>query len=96
MDDYDLFCLYRSERAAGHDDQKLHHYWTQGEGKAKWVGSPKPWTTLVAHLTKYVGPGPAKRMAAQWFHEVFGFWPGADLNRVTHGKPPRGKVVGPG
>lgn len=96
MSDYDLFLRGVSGPVPGHDDQKLHHYWTQGEGKAKWVASPKPWTTLVGHLTKFVGLSRAKRMAAQWFHEVFGFWPGADLNRVTHGKPPRGKVVGPG
>jgi hypothetical protein len=38
----------------------------------------------------------AKRTAAQWFHERFGFWPGSDKNRVMHGKPPRGKKVGPG
>jgi hypothetical protein len=24
------------------------------------------------------------------------YWPGADLNRVAHGQPPRGQVVGPG
>jgi hypothetical protein len=45
---------------------------------------------------KYLPPDEAKRTAAQWFHEVFGFWPGSDLNRVTHGHPPRGKRVGPG
>lgn len=78
----------------GHDE--LHHYWTRGKGLAKWAKSAKPWTTLKRHLEKYVGPERAKRMAAQWFHEVFGFWPGSDLNRVTHGKPPRGKRVGPG
>jgi hypothetical protein len=94
--DYDLFLLYRAERAAGHDDQKLHHYWTQGEGKAKWAGSPQPWTTLVAHLTKHVGLAKAKVYASRWFYEVFGFYAGSDKNRVIHGKPPRGKVVGPG
>jgi uncharacterized protein YndB with AHSA1/START domain len=94
VSDYGLFLRSRAEHR--HDDQKLHHYWTQGEGKAKWVASPKPWTTLVAHLTKHVGPERAKVYASRWFHEVFGFYAGADLNRVTHGKPPRGKVVGPG
>lgn len=78
----------------GHDE--LHHYWVAGPGLAKWRGSPKPWTTLVAHLTKYVGPERAKVYASRWFHEVFGFYAGSDLNRVTHGHPPRGKVVGPG
>jgi hypothetical protein len=78
----------------GHDE--LHHYWTRGKGLAKWVGSPKPWTTLVAHLTKFVGPEKAKAYASRWFIEVFHFAAGSDLNRVTHGHPPRGHVVGPG
>lgn len=74
----------------GHD--QLHHYWTRGRGLAKW----KTWTELKNHLTKYVGPERAKRMAAKWFRDRYGFWPGADVNRVVHGKPPRGHVVGPG
>lgn len=78
----------------GHDE--LHHYWTKGEGLAKWVDSPTPWTTLVAHLTKHVGPLKAKTFASRWFIEVFGFAAGSDLNRVTHGHPPRGHLVGPG
>jgi hypothetical protein len=77
--------------------QQLHDYWTKNpEGLAKWASKPDPWTELYHHLLKYLDPELAKRTAAQWFHDVFGFWPGADLNRVTHGKPPRGKVVGPG
>jgi hypothetical protein len=87
-------------RALGHDvtpgHDELHHYWTRGEGLAKWAESPKPWTTLVAHLTKYVGPEKAKIFASRWFIEVFHFAAGSDLNRVTHGKPPRGHRVGPG
>jgi hypothetical protein len=38
----------------------------------------------------------AKRTAAEWFHIRYGYWPGSDVNKVAHGKPPRGKVVGPG
>lgn len=87
-------------RALGHDvtpgHDELHHYWTRGPGLAKWAESPKPWTTLVAHLTKYVGPEKAKIYASRWFIEVFHFAAGSDLNRVTHGKPPRGHRVGPG
>jgi hypothetical protein len=87
-------------RALGHDvtpgHDELHHYWTVGPGLAKWAESPKPWTTLVAHLTKYVGPEKAKIYASRWFIEVFHFAAGSDLNRVTHGKPPRGHRVGPG
>lgn len=88
------------QAAAGHDvtpgHDELHHYWTRGEGLAKWVDSPKPWTTLVAHLTKYVGPEKAKVYASRWFIEVFGYASGSDKNRVAHGHPPRGHVVGPG
>jgi len=87
--------------AAGRDvtpgHEQLHHYWTRDpEGLAKWADSPTPWTTLVAHLTPHVGPERAKRFASKWFQEVFGFAAGSDLNRVTHGKPPRGHLVGPG
>jgi hypothetical protein len=88
-------------RAAGHDThpgdpEQLHRYWVAGPGLAKWRASPQPWTTLYHHLLKWLPDGEAKRTAAKWFHEVMGFWPGADLNRVTHGKPPRGHKVGPG
>ena len=76
--------------------ERLKRYWLTGPGAAKWQGSDHPWTDLYHHLLKYMEPEMAKRTAAQWFHEHFGFWPGSDLNRVTHGKPPKGKVVGPG
>jgi hypothetical protein len=87
-------------RALGHDvtpgHDELHHYWTVGAGRAKWVHSPKPWTTLVALLTRHVGPEKAKIYASRWFIEVKGYAAGSDLNRVTHGQPPRGHRVGPG
>lgn len=90
----------RKTEAAGHDvtpgHDELHHYWTKGEGLAKWAESPKPWTTLVAHLTKYVGPEKAKIYASRWFIEHFHFAAGSDKNRVAHGHPPRGHLVGPG
>jgi hypothetical protein len=38
----------------------------------------------------------AKKWASKWFYEVMGFYAGSDLNRVSHGRKPRGKVVGPG
>jgi hypothetical protein len=77
--------------------ERLHHYWTKTpEGLAKWADKPDPWTSLFHELAKHLNPELAKRVAAKWFFEVFGFWPGSDLNRVTHGHPPRGKVVGPG
>lgn len=89
------------EAAAGHDTtvghDQLHHYWTKDpEGRAKWVDSPRPWTTLVAHLTPKVGPLKAKIFASRWFIEVFGYAAGSDKNRVAHGKKPRGHKVGPG
>lgn len=75
-----------------HGAERLKRYWLLGEGRAKW----NTFTELLHHLVKYMEPELAKRTAAQWFHERYGFWPGADLNRVKHGKPPRGQVVGPG
>lgn len=75
---------------------QLHEYWTKGEGLAKWADSPHPWTSLYHHLLKYMNAEKAKRTASQWFFDVFHFWPGSDLNRVTHGKPPRGHKIGPG
>lgn len=67
--------------AAGADvtpsnDDQLREYWTKGEGLAKWANSPHPWTTLVRRLTKHVGRERAERIASQWFHLVFGLWPG--------------------
>lgn len=86
--------------AAGHDvtpgHDELHHYWTRGPGLAKWAESPHPWTTLRDHLLKYMSEGEATRAASRWYIEVFHFASGSDLARVTHGKPPRGHVVGPG
>lgn len=83
-------------RALGHDThpggEQLKHYWLYGEGAGKW----STWTELEHHLVKHMNPEMAKRVAAQWFHDRYGFWPGADKNRVVHGKPPRGHVVGPG
>lgn len=79
------------------NNDQLKHYWTRDpRGLAKWAKSDHPWTALYHHLVKFLGPERAKRVASEWFHDVFGFWPGSDLNRVTHGKPPRGKVIGPG
>jgi hypothetical protein len=89
------------QRALGHDvtpgHEQFRHYWTETpEGLAKWADKPKPWTALFHHLTKHIPVEMAKRVAAQWFHRVFHFWPGSDMNRVTHGHPPRGHLVGPG
>lgn len=97
---YDAMRHNELARAAGADitpgHDQLHHYWTVGKGKAKWVESPTPWRTLVAHLTKYVGLLKAKVFASRWYIEVFGYSAGSDKARVAHGKPPRGHRVGPG
>lgn len=75
--------------ATGHagSAEQLHHYWTRGEGLAKWADHPHPWTALYHHLLKYLPEGEAKRTAANWFHDVKGYWPGDQK-----GKNP----VGPG
>lgn len=90
-------------RAAGHDitpaHDQLHHYWTKGEGLARWAKSPTPWRTLLANLQEEVKDKPLevlKKWTSRWFIEVFGYAAGSDKNRVAHGKPPRGKRVGPG
>ena len=76
---------------------RLHAYWTKDpRGLAKWAGTEDPWTELYHHLLKFLNPEEAKRTASRWFHDTFGFWSGSDMNRVVHGKPPRGKVIGPG
>lgn len=55
----------------------LKHYWTRDpRGLAKWAIKPHPWTSLYRQLRKHVGSARAKRMASQWFKDVFGIWPG--------------------
>jgi 2'-5' RNA ligase len=95
---YTLSFAFASGLAHPGNAQQLHDYWTKNpKGLAKWAEKSKPWTALYHHLLKYIkDEREAKATAAKWFHDVFHFWPGADLNRVTHGKPPRGKLVGPG
>lgn len=86
-------------RAVPHpgNGEAFHRYWTKGPGLAKWAESPKPWTTLHALLAEYIkDKNELDRTTSAWFQDVFGFSAGSDLNRVTHGKPPRGKKIGPG
>lgn len=82
-------------RVAGHDihpgGEQLKHYWLYGEGAAKWSTYTELHNHLIAHKVPH-----ADAVAASWFHQRYGFWPGADLNRLKHGKPPRGHKVGPG
>jgi len=87
-------------RALGEDThpggEQLHHYWTRGEGLARWRTSPHPWTTLYTLLLEHMKPAMAKRAASKWFIEVFGYAAGSDRHRVESGKPPRGNRIGPG
>lgn len=67
------------ERADVHpgDPGQLKKYWVHGKGRAKWINSPHPYTALYHHLLKYLHkPDYAKRVAAQWFHDALGIWPG--------------------
>lgn len=76
---------------------KLFKYWTTGEGgiaKIRW-NTPGDYTRCVLELSKYDGEQ-AKGQCAKMHKLMTGNWPGSDLNRVTSGKPPRGKVIGPG
>jgi 2'-5' RNA ligase len=64
--------------AVGND---LKDYWLHGAGLAKWAASAHPWTALYRHLRKHVGAPRAKRIASQWFHDHFGYWPGDRRHR---------------
>lgn len=68
-----------SVRSAGGgvDDDQLKRYWLVGKGAARW----KTWTELYHHLKKHMPNEKAKRIAAAWFHERYGFWPGSHLNK---------------
>lgn len=95
---YGLFlCRYGEERKRA-GSEELHRYWTRDpKGLAKWAKSDRPWTTLREHLARFIhDPNELDRTTSEWFKDVFGFSAGSDKNRVLHGKPPRGKVVGPG
>lgn len=70
----DLRDARRATEAA--DRNQLKDYWLHGEGAAKWVASPHPWTALYRHLKDHMPDEMAKRVAAEWFHDRFGIWPG--------------------
>lgn len=86
-------------RALGHDTpghDEFETYWTRGEGLARWLGRPHEWTTLRNLLRKHPAIHDPEGLATKYFHKVKGFYPGSDLHRVEHGKPPRGERIGPG
>jgi peptidoglycan hydrolase-like protein with peptidoglycan-binding domain len=85
--------------AAGHDvtpgHDRLHHWWVYGPGRGRW----STWTELLANLVEEVHDKPLetlKKWASRWFFERHHYYAGSDLNRVKHGKPPRGDRIGPG
>lgn len=64
------------EARQGRGGDQLKSYWTKGEGLKKWATQPHPWTALRDHLVKYMSPERADQTASQWYHLVFGIWPG--------------------
>lgn len=73
-------------KAARPNGDQLRDYWTRGEGRAKWINSAHPWTTLYRHLRKHMSDGKAKRTAARWFKAATGMWPGERKGDNPHGK----------
>lgn len=77
----------RRGKSRGAPAQQLRDYWTKGEGLAKWVDSPHPFSALRNHLLKYIhDPHRADATAAAWFKDVHGYPPSA-----RQGKNPVGK-----
>ncbi len=68
MGEYRIFL----DHYARANDNQLKQYWLHGEGAAKWA----TWTQLYNHLKKHLPDEQAKRVAAQWFHDRYGIWPG--------------------
>lgn len=62
------------ERAAA-GQEALHRYWTAGPGLAKWRGSPTPWRTLNAFLSKYMSGEQLDATTSAWYRDVFGHLP---------------------
>lgn len=89
----------RSERAksktktkggAG-DGETLREYWTEDpEGLAKWVNNPHPWTTLHAHLIKYMKEPLASKVTSSYYYEVFGTSP-SGKNKKRYAEPTDGQ-----
>lgn len=55
----------------------LKRFWTRDpRGLARWATKPHPWTSLYRQLRRHMSNARARRVASQWFHDVFGIWPG--------------------
>jgi uncharacterized short protein YbdD (DUF466 family) len=62
--------------------ERLKRYWQHGAGAMKILwGVPGDFDRCVHHIGKHVDPEEAKRICAQWHHDVLGKWPGQE-----HGK----------
>lgn len=59
------------------ETNRLHHYWTKGEGAAKirW-GTNGDFTRCTRQLRKYIEPRFLNRTCAEWHHDALGYWPG--------------------
>ncbi len=68
------------------DRDRLKRYWTKDpEGLAKWADKPHPWTALYRHLKKHMPDEMAKRVASEWYHEIFHRWPGERKGKHKNG-----------
>lgn len=87
------------QAAAGVDTHSggegLKHWWVYGAGSTRWSTFTELYDQLRKEITD-MSDDHVKAIAASWYHLRYGIWPGSDANRVKHGKPPRGHVVGPG
>lgn len=60
----------------------LEHWWKHGPGalRIRW-GTPGDFTRCERQLDEHVGGARAKRICAQWHHDMTGLWPGDKRNR---------------
>lgn len=65
------------DKATKADHNALRDYWLHGEGAARW----STWTELYQQLRRHVADERAKRIAAQWYHDRYGRWPGSHRRR---------------
>lgn len=69
----------------------LIKYWTRGAGLGRWASTPHPYTALTAALREEgVPPQYVNGLAAEYFHKVFGIYPGQRKGKAG-GNRGRGK-----